>query len=167
METRDYMDLLELQLRIKEGVAEAFPGKYWVKAEISSWSPRANGHCYLTLTQSRGGKPIAETRAMIWKWHYPQIKAFFEQTAGQALQAGITVLVRVQVSFSELYGISLFIDSIDPAFTLGEKALERKRAIEKLTAEGYMDLQKELALPDVPYRLAVLTSATAAGYGDF
>ncbi len=167
METRDYMDLLELQLRIKEGVAEAFPGKYWVKAEISSWSPRANGHCYLTLTQSRGGKPIAETRAMIWKWHYPQIKAFFEQTAGQALQAGITVLVRVQVSFSELYGISLFIDSIDPAFTLGEKALERKRAIEKLTAEGYMDLQKELALPDVPYRLAVITSATAAGYGDF
>ena len=167
METRDDMDLLELQLRIKEGVAEAFPGKYWVKAEISSWSPRANGHCYLTLTQSRGGKPIAETRAMIWKWHYPQIKAFFEQTAGQALQAGITVLVRVQVSFSELYGISLFIDSIDPAFTLGEKALERKRAIEKLTAEGYMDLQKELALPDVPYRLAVITSATAAGYGDF
>ena len=167
METRDYMDLLELQLRIKEEVAEAFPGKYWVKAEISSWSPRANGHCYLTLTQSRGGKPIAETRAMIWKWHYPQIKAFFEQTAGQALQAGITVLVRVQVSFSELYGISLFIDSIDPAFTLGEKALERKRAIEKLTAEGYMDLQKELALPDVPYRLAVITSATAAGYGDF
>lgn len=167
METRDYMDLLELQLRIKEGVAEAFPGKYWVKAEIRSWSPRANGHCYLTLTQSRGGKPIAETRAMIWKWHYPQIKAFFEQTAGQALQAGITVLVRVQVSFSELYGISLFIDSIDPAFTLGEKALERKRAIEKLTAEGYMDLQKELALPDVPYRLAVITSATAAGYGDF
>lgn len=167
METRDYMDLLELQLRIKEGVAEAFPGKYWVKAEISSWSPRANGHCYLTLTQSRSGKPIAETRAMIWKWHYPQIKAFFEQTAGQALQAGITVLVRVQVSFSELYGISLFIDSIDPAFTLGEKAMERKRAIEKLTAEGYMDLQKELALPDVPYRLAVITSATAAGYGDF
>ena len=161
------MDLLELQLRIKEGVADAFPDKYWVKAEITSWSPRANGHCYLTLSQTRGGKPVAESRAMIWKWHYPQLKAFFEQTAGQPLQAGITVLVRVQVSFSELYGVSLFIDDINPAFTLGEKALERKRSIEKLSAGGYLEMQKELSLPEVPRRLAVITSRTAAGYGDF
>ena len=167
MEARDYMDLVELQLRIKEGVAKAFPGKYWVKAEISSWSPRSNGHCYLSLSQSRGGKPIAESRAMIWNWHFPRVKQTFEQATGQALQAGITVLVRVQVNFSELYGISLFIDDIDPAFTLGEKALERRRAIERLTAAGYMELQKELALPDVPYRLAVITSKTAAGYQDF
>ena len=167
MGQRDYMDLLELQARIKEGIAEAFPGRYWVKAEIASWSPRANGHCYLSLTQSRGGKSIAESRAMIWNWQFPRVKHTFEQATGQPLQAGITVLVRVQVNFSELYGISLFIDDIDPAFTLGEKALERKRAIEKLTAEGYMDLQKELALPELPYRLAVITSKTAAGYQDF
>ena len=167
MEVRDYMDLLELQLRIKEGVAQAFPGKYWVKAEISSWSPRANGHCYLSLAQSRGGKSVAESRAMIWNWQFPRVKQTFEQATGQALQAGITVLVRVQVNFSELYGISLFIDDIDPAFTLGEKALERKRAVERLTAAGYMDMQKELGLPDVPYRLAVITSKTAAGYQDF
>ena len=167
MEERDYMDLVELQLRIKEGVAKAFPGKYWVKAEISSWSPRANGHCYLSLAQSRGGKSIAESRAMIWNWHFPRVKQTFEQATGEPLQAGITVLVRVQVNFSELYGISLFIDDIDPAFTLGEKALERRRAIERLTAAGYMDMQKELALPDVPYRLAVITSKTAAGYQDF
>ena len=167
MEVRDYMDLLELQLRIKEGVAQAFPGKYWVKAEISSWSPRANGHCYLSLSQSRGGKSIAESRAMIWNWQFPRVKYTFEQATGQPLQAGITVLVRVQVNFSELYGISLFIDDIDPAFTLGEKALERKRAIERLTAAGYMEMQKELGLPDVPYRLAVITSKSAAGYQDF
>jgi exodeoxyribonuclease VII large subunit len=120
------MDLLELQLRIKEGVAQAFPGKYWVKAEISSWSPRANGHCYLSLSQSRGGKSIAESRAMIWNWQFPRVKYTFEQATGQPLQAGITVLVRVQVNFSELYGISLFIDNIDPAFTLGEKAWNAK-----------------------------------------
>lgn len=167
MDARNYMDLLDLQLLIKETVGEAFAGRYWVKAEISSWSPRANGHCYLSLSQSRGGKPVAESRAMIWKWHYPQLKYYFEQTTGQPLQAGITVLVKVQVSYSELYGISLFIEDIDPAFTLGEKALERKRAIEKLTAGGYMDMQKELALPDLPYALAVITSKTAAGYGDF
>lgn len=167
MEEREYIDLLELQTRIKEGIQDAFPGRYWVKAEISSWSPRANGHCYLTLTQSRAGKPVAESRAMIWKWNYTQIVRYFEEATGQKLQAGITVLVKVQVSFSELYGISLYIEDIDAAFTLGEQALERKRAIERLTKDGYMDMQKELAIPDIPQRLAVITSKTAAGYQDF
>jgi len=167
MGDRDYMDLLELQARIKESVADAFPGKYWVKAEIASWSPRSNGHCYLSLVQTRGGKSIAESRAMIWKWNYPTITRYFEEATGQHLQAGITVLVRVQVAFSELYGMALYIDDIDAAFTLGEQALERKRNIERLQKDGYMDMQKELALPDIPYRLAVITSKTAAGYQDF
>lgn len=167
MGEREYMDLLELQARIKECVSDAFPGRYWVKAEIASWSPRSNGHCYLTLSQSRGGKSVAESRAMIWKWNYPQLTRYFEETTGQQLKVGLTVLVRVQVSFSELYGMSLSIDDIDAAFTLGEQALERKRAIEKLEKDGYMDMQKELALPDLPYRLAVITSKTAAGYQDF
>ena len=167
MGERNYIDLLELQTRIKESIADAFPGRYWVKAEIASWSPRANGHCYLSLSQSRSGKSIAEARAMIWKWKYPQLTQFFESSTGQRLQAGLTVLVQVTVSYSELYGISLFIEDIDPAFTLGEQALERKKAIEKLTAQGYMEMQKELALPDLPYRLAVITSKTAAGYQDF
>ena len=164
---KDYLELTELLARIKEGVEDAFPDRYWVKAEIGSWSPRANGHCYLNLTQSDRGKPVADIRAMIWKWNYPQLKAFFEQETGQQLQAGITVLVRVQVSFSEMFGISLFIDDIDPAFTVGEQALAKKKAIEKLTAGGYLDMQQELALPRLPYHLAVITSKTAAGYGDF
>ena len=164
---KDYLELKELLARVKEGVEDAFPDRYWVKAEIGSWSPRANGHCYLNLTQSDRGKPVADIRAMIWKWHFPQLKAFFEQETGQMLQAGITVLVRVQVSFSEMFGISLFIDDIDPAFTVGEQALAKKKAIEKLTAGGYLDMQQELALPRLPYRLAVITSKTAAGYGDF
>ena len=164
---KDYLELTELLARIKEGVEDAFPGRYWVKAEIGSWSPRANGHCYLNLTQSEKGKPVADIRAMIWKWNFPQLKAFFEQETGQVLQAGITVLVRVQVSFSEMFGMSLFIDDIDPAFTVGEQALSKKKAIEKLTAGGYLDMQQELAIPRLPYRLAVITSKTAAGYGDF
>ena len=164
---KDYLELKELLARVKEGVEDAFPGRYWVKAEIGSWSPRANGHCYLTLTQSERGKPVADIRAMIWKWQFPQLKAFFEQESGQPLQAGITVLVRVQVSFSEMFGISLFIDDIDPAFTVGEQALAKKKTIEKLTAGGYLEMQQELAIPRLPYRLAVITSKTAAGYGDF
>ena len=164
---KDYLELKELLARVKEGVEDAFPDRYWVKAEIGSWSPKANGHCYLTLTQSDRGKPVADIRAMIWKWNFPQLKAFFEQESGQPLQAGITVLVRVQVSFSEMFGFSLFIDDIDPAFTVGEQALAKKKAIEKLTAGGYLEMQQELALPRLPYRLAVITSKTAAGYGDF
>ena len=164
---KEFLELTELLARVKEGVEEAFPDRYWVKAEIGSWSPRANGHCYLNLTQSEKGKPVADIRAMIWKWQFPQLKAFFEQETGQTLQAGITVLVRVQVNFSEMFGISLFIDDIDPAFTVGEQALAKKRAIEKLTAGGYLDMQQELAIPRLPYRLAVITSKTAAGYGDF
>ena len=164
---KDYLELTELLARVKERVEDAFPERYWVKAEIGSWSPRANGHCYLNLTQSDRGKPVADIRAMIWKWNSPQLKAFFEHETGQTLQAGITVLVRVQVSFSEMFGMSLFIDDIDPAFTVGEQALAKKKAIEKLTAGGYLEMQQELALPRLPYRLAVITSKTAAGYGDF
>lgn len=167
MNGKDYMELAQLQALIKESIADAFPGRYWVKAEIASWSPRANGHCYLSLQQSRGGKSIAEARAMIWSWKYPVLTRGFEDATGEKLRAGITVLVKVQVNYSELYGISLFIEDIDAAFTLGEKALERKKAIERLEKEGYMDMQKELALPDLPRNLAIITSKTAAGYQDF
>jgi exodeoxyribonuclease VII large subunit len=139
----------------------------WVKAEISSWSPRANGHCYLELSQSRGGKLIAQSRAMIWSWKYLTLKKYFESETGEALKAGITVLVQVRVSYSEIYGISLSVENIDPAFTIGEKALEKKRIIERLEKGGYMEMQKELALPELPRRLAVITSKTAAGYQDF
>ena len=164
---KDYWELSELLARVRESVADAFPERYWVKGEISSWSPRANGHCYLNLTESVRGKQVADVRAMIWKWHFPQLKAFFESETGQALQAGITVLVRVQVNFDPVFGLSLFVDDIDPAFTVGEQALAKKKAIEKLTAGGYLEMQQELALPALPYRLAVITSKTAAGYGDF
>lgn len=167
MEERNYMELLQLQALIKESIADAFPGRYWVKAEIASWSPRSNGHCYLSLTQSKNGKSVAEARAMIWSWKYLPITKAFTEATGETLKAGITILAKVQVNYSELYGISLFIEDIDAAFTLGEQALERKRVIEKLQKEGYMDLQKELALPDLPRTLAIITSKTAAGYQDF
>ena len=161
------MELSELLERVKEGVADAFPDKYWVKGEISSWSPRSNGHCYLNLSETERGRQVADIRAMIWKWKFLEIKSFFESETGQELKAGITVLVRVQVNFSELYGISLFIDDIDPAFTMGAQALAKKKAIEKLTRGGYLEMQQELVLPRLPYALAVITSKTAAGYGDF
>lgn len=163
----EYVDLITLLSAVKETVAEVFPAPVWVKAEISSWSPRANGHCYLTLSQSRGGKTIAETRAMIWSWNYLTLKKCFEQETGEQLRAGITVLARVSVHYSEVYGLSLYIEDIDTSYTLGEKALEKKRIVERLEKGGYMEMQKELALPELPRRLAVISSKTAAGYQDF
>ena len=162
-----YVDLVTLLGTVKEMMSEAFPFPVWVKAEISSWSPRANGHCYLELSQSRGGKLIAQSRAMIWSWKYLPLKKYFESETGETLRAGITVLFQVRVSYSEIYGISLSIEDIDPSFTLGEKALEKKRILERLEKGGYMDMQKELALPEIPRRLAVISSKTAAGYQDF
>ena len=165
--SRDYLELSEVLLSLKEGVEELFPEKFWVRAEIREWSPRSNGHCYLSLSESEGGKVVAEVRAMIWKWNFPTIREFFKKSAGEELRPGITVLVRAQVNFSELYGVSLFIDDIDPAFTVGDKALQKKKTIERLTAGGYMEMQHELSLPPLPRRLAVISSAKAAGYGDF
>ena len=167
MERTGYIDLAVLQARVKEGLSDLFPERLWVRAEISQWSPRANGHCYLSLSQTKDGITVAEARAMIWRSSYLTLKDFFERETGTELRAGITVLVRVQVSFHEVYGYSLVIDDIDPAFTLGERAAERQRTIERLTAGGYMELQRELALPLLPYRLAVISSGTAAGLQDF
>ena len=164
---REYIDLLTLQKRVKEGLAELFPERLWVQAEIAQWAPRQNGHCYLSLSQSRGGASVAEVKAVIWRGKFEILSHFFEAETGTPLQAGLSVLVRVQVNFHEIYGYSLVVDDIDPAFTVGEKALERRRTIEKLTAEGYMELQQELGLPRLPYRLAVISAQSAAGYGDF
>lgn len=162
-----FISLSELLSTFKEVVEDAFPGTYWVKGEITLWTPRANGHCYLDLSESRAGQVVAQTRAIIWSRNYRDIKDRFEAATGMPLKAGITVLVKARVSFSPTYGVSLFIDDIDPSFTLGEKALARKKAIEKLTRLGYMDMQKELCIPDIPRRLAVISSATAAGLQDF
>lgn len=163
----DYIELAEFQSMIREGLEELFPGRFWVKAEIREWSPRSNGHCYLSLTQTEGGRTVAECRAMIWRSRYLPLKTFFEAAAGTELKAGITVVARVQVSFHEVYGYSLVIDDIDPSFTLGERAQQRRRTIERLEKGGYMDMQRELGLPRLPYRLAVISSPTAAGLGDF
>ena len=164
---REYVDLQALQQQVKEGLAERFPDRLWVKAEIAQWAPHRGGHCYLSLVQHHGGETVAEARAVIWRSRYELLRHFFEEETGTPLQAGLTVLVRVQVTFHEVYGYSLVIDDLDPAFTVGELALERRRTLERLAAEGYMELQRELGLPRVPYRLAVISARTAAGYGDF
>ena len=164
---KDFIDLWALQSRLREGVESLFPDRIWVKAEVSALKARNGGHCYMELSQSDDKGLIAKANAVIWSSRYRYIAPYFESVAGSPLQEGMTVLVQVQVSYSQLYGFSLVINDVDPEFTLGVKELERQRTIERLKAEGLMTLQKELSLPLLPYNLAVVSAEDAAGYRDF
>lgn len=167
MSTEGFIDLQTLQRMIKEGVEDVFPGRVWVKAEISSISVNTNGHCYLDLCQNVDGVLKAKAKAAIWKSRYPLISRMFQEVTGAPLAKGQEVLVQVQVSYSELYGLTLSIDAIQPEFTLGMKEALKKETIKKLSDEGLIERQRSLSLVLAPYRLAVVSSATAAGLGDF
>ena len=163
----NYIDLYELQTRLKNGVESVFPGKVWLKAEISAVKARPAGHCYLELSQSSETGILAKAQAVIWSSKFRFLAPFFKSVTGSDLAEGMNVLVQVSVNFSQLYGLTLVIDDIDPSFTIGEKEQLRRQTIERLEKEGLMDLQKELAMPALPYRLAVISGPDAAGYRDF
>ena len=167
MQTGDSIDLLTLQSRAKAAVGAAFPDRVWVRAEISGLREGAGGHCYLELSQSVRGRLAAQARAAIWRSRYPSVSQCFEAVTGSRLAAGIEILARVQVSYHELYGMTLTIDEIDPAFTLGERERQKKETLTRLEKEGLLDAQKELVIPDLPYALAVISAEGAAGFGDF
>ena len=164
---RDYIDLFEFQTRLKQGIESLFPDRVWIKAEVSAVKARNGGHCYLELSQSEDAGLVAKANAIIWSSKYRFIAPYFESVTGSPLQEGMVVLVEVQATYSQLYGFSLIINDIDPEFTVGAKELERQRTIERLQKEGLMDLQKELALPRLPYDIAVISAEDAAGYRDF
>ena len=167
MTREDPIDLLTLQNRAKAAVGAAFPDRVWVRAEIAGLREGAGGHCYLELTQSDRGRLVAQARAVIWRSRYPSVSQYFEAVTGSRLAAGIEILARVQVSFHELYGMSLSIDEIDPVYTLGDRERQKKETLARLEREGLLDAQKELCLPDLPYALAVISAEGAAGFGDF
>lgn len=164
---KEHIDLLELQQRLKTGVELLFPNRIWVKAEVSAMKARNGGHCYLELSQSDKNGLVAKVNAIIWSSRYRFIAPYFESVTGSPLQEGMVILVEIQVNFSELYGLSLIINDIDPEYSVGVKELERQRTIERLKEEGLMDLQKGLELVPLPYRLAVISAEDAAGYRDF
>lgn len=164
---RDFIDLLEFQSRLKEGVECLFPGKVWLKAEISAMKVRSGGHCYMELSQSGENGLEAKASAIIWNSRFRFLAPYFESVTGSVLSEGMCVLVEIQVSYSRLYGLSLIINDIDPEFSLGQNELERRLTVERLVREGLADMQKHLSLPLLPRRLAVISAPDAAGYRDF
>lgn len=163
------LTLAQLNRQIKEELEMAFPETYWVIAEISKISVDSNkGHCYMDLVDKgpRGGLH-AQARATVWSFKYKNISSYFRTMTGQPLRAGLKILLNCSVKFHELYGLSLDINDIDPSYTLGDLARQRQETIMRLQQEGLLTMNKELALPLVVQKLAVISSATAAGYQDF
>jgi exodeoxyribonuclease VII large subunit len=121
----------------------------------------------LIQKDERNATPIAKASARCWASKWMLVRPYFERTTGQRLHAGMKVLLKVYAQFHEAYGFSWIVTDIDPTYTLGDMARKRQEIIRQLKEEGVFDLQKELQLPLFCQRIAVISSETAAGYGDF
>ena len=161
--------LYQLNSLVKRELKNRFPDSFLVIAEIADVKENRSGHCYLELVEKReeDDAVIATARATIWAFTYRMLRPYFETTTGKSLQKGIKVLVRVEIVFHELYGYSLNIKDIDPTFTIGDLERKRKEIIDRLTQEGVIDMNRELEFPILPKTVAIISSPTAAGYGDF
>lgn len=161
------LTLLQLNELIKEALSGAFPASVWVIAEVSELKENRNGHCYLELIEKQGTEIVARTRSTIWSYTYRMLKPYFETTTGQFFTQGIKILVQVSVEYHTAFGLSLNIKDIDPVYTVGDMAMQRKEIISRLQSEGVFEMNKELELPLVPQKIAVISAATAAGCLDF
>ena len=163
-----HITLYELNSLLREVIECEMPNEYWVEAELSECR-ESRGHCYMELIQKdeQNATPIAKASAKCWASKWMIIRPYFERTTGQQLHAGMKVLLKVYAQFHEAYGFSWIVTDIDPTYTLGDMARKRQEIIRQLKEEGIFDLQKELQLPLFCQRIAVISSETAAGYGDF
>ena len=167
---RDSLSLLELNQKIKRTLEKGFLDNYWIKAEMSDVRVNASsGHCYLEFVEMEPltGQLVAKVRGTIWARVFRMLKPYFESETGQLFTSGIKVLVLVSVEFHEVYGLNLTVLDIDPTYTLGDIARRRLEIINKLKEDGIYEMNKELPMPLLPQRIAIITSPTAAGYEDF
>lgn len=162
------MSLYELNSLVRDALSASLPGEYWVEAEISDVR-EVRGHCYMELIQKEEhtNTPVARASAKCWKTTWMTVRPHFERITGQCLHAGMKVLIQVYAQFHENYGFSWIVTGIDPTFTIGDMARKRMEILRQLKAEGVLELNKELRIPMFAQRIAVISSAGAAGYGDF
>lgn len=160
--------LSQLNALVKEAIEVELADEFWVQAEISE-AREVSGHCYMDLIEKddRHNTPIARAQARCWRNTWILVKPHFESVTKQKLKPGMKVLLRVYPQFHELYGFSWIITDIDPTFTIGDMARKRMEIVRILKEEGVFDLNKQLSLPLFCQRIAVISSAGAAGYGDF
>lgn len=166
--TPKFYSLLELSKSIENIIRKTYTSSYWVKAEIAklNYYPQS-GHCYPDLVQKQNGKVVAQLRATIWSGQFAEMTSKFKSVTKEVLGDGMTVLFRVKVGFSAVYGLSLHILDIDPSFTLGELAREKQETIDRLMKEGLFFSNKQLVPPLLIQRLAIISVETSKGYNDF
>lgn len=166
---REFVTLQQLLESVKIVLEDNFCDTYWVVADVSDLRENVRGHCYLELVQKDDSSKLmeAKVRAVIWANHYVRLKSSFFQATGQMLSTGMKVLACVSLSFHELYGLSLEIVDLDPSYTIGDMQRKRQETISRLKEDGVWDMNRQLELPFLLQRLAVISSETAAGYGDF
>ena len=165
----NHLSLYELNSLVRDVISMSLPDSYWVEAELSEAREGYGGHSYMELIEKdeHSNTPIAKAHASCWRNRWMLLKPQFERVTGQRIHAGMKVLLKVHAQFHENYGFSWIVDDIDPTYTMGDMARKRMEIIQTLKEEGVFDLQKELKLPMFCQRIAVISSATAAGYGDF
>jgi len=163
------ISLTELQLIIRDSLYMSLPEMFWVVAEISELKENSAGHCYLELIEKQADDTNirARIKAIIWSNRYRFLKSLFENVTGETVREGLKILVKAKVEYHEIYGLSLVITDIDPAFTIGELAMKRQLIINRLRSEGIFTMNKELDIPAFPQKIAVISSKNAAGYTDF
>lgn len=162
------LTLYQLNNLVRNTLEDNLQGPFWLEAEISE-ACEVRGHCYMELVQKDelSATPVARASAKCWKNRWTGIKSVFVRATGQLPHAGMKVMLQVSPDFHEAYGFSWIISDIDPAFTLGDMAVRRMAIIRELKAQGVFDMQRQLTLPVFAQRIAVISSANAAGYGDF
>lgn len=165
---KPYRSLYELNMLVRDAVEMSLDEPYWVEAELQDVR-QSNGHCYMELVQKDvdGATPIARAAAVCWRNTWQPLRMHFERITNQPFCSGLKVLLQVVASFHEAYGFKWVVTDVNPTYTLGDMVLRRQQIIDKLKASGIYDLQRQLQLPQCCQRIAIVSSKTAAGYGDF
>mgnify|MGYP005852319115 CR=1 FL=1 len=153
------------QIRLK--LEQELEPVYWVVGELADFRQAPQGHVYFELVEKQGNQVQAKIRANLWQFTYRSVAAKFQSVTGTSLKNGMKILAQVAVTYHPVYGLSINVKDIDPSFSLGERARLRQETIDRLTREGLLQLNARYQLPPVVQRIAVISSATAAGYGDF
>ncbi|GHT04738.1 exodeoxyribonuclease 7 large subunit [Bacteroidia bacterium] len=165
----DFLTLSQLNSLIGEEIKNAFPDTYWMMAETSDVRLNKNGHCYLEFIEKKASDNsiVAKARGYIWSNTFQLLRPYFEAKTGQAFVSGLKVLVKVAIDFHPVYGYGLSVYDIDPTYTAGDRQRRRQEILDRLEQEGVLSLNKDLEMPLLPQRIAIITSPTAAGYEDF
>ena len=166
----EVLTLFELNSLVHEVIEDNFDEQYWVVGELSDVStPAFGGHFYGELVQKdeESDRIVARARITCWARNYNMIRLRFQKEAVETLRKGLQVKLLVEVNFHEQYGYSLNVVDIDSTFTLGDLAKRRREILQQLEKDGILHDNQSLPLPRLLKRIAVISSATAAGYGDF